>query len=192
MFKKVLSFAFAASMSMGAAQAAVIGFEGGADPMFTYTDVGFVEVPVTASSGYNNVAAFTNSKWVAFNPYEATPAIFSLVGNLTDTFTLNSFVVASAWGAQTLLIEGLNNGAVLFSQKQGVTQSPIVFAANWAGIDQLRIWTGDEFQPGTGHQWALDNITINENNVPEPGSLALLAVGLAGVGALRRRGKTAA
>lgn len=46
---------------------------------------------------------------------------------------------------------------------------------------------------GQGFWPAIDNLRINEasaNNVPEPASLALLGIGLAGLGAMRRR-KTA-
>lgn len=45
---------------------------------------------------------------------------------------------------------------------------------------------------GPGETWGLDNVTVSATGVPEPASIAVLAVGLLGLGAARRRKKQAA
>jgi hypothetical protein len=181
------------SIALGSANATVIGFEGGLDPAFTYSGVAQEDGPVLTGSGYNNVMAFTGSKGFAFNPSEVSPSSFFLVGSSSATFFLDSFVIAGAWGTQTLTISGLNNGIQLFSQTLAVSLAPTVFTADWAGIDQLRIATGSDFVQdfslsGRGQHWALDNLTINEAaTVPEPSSLAIVGLGLIGLAIARRK-----
>jgi hypothetical protein len=108
---------------------------------------------------------------------------------------LNSFVIAGAWGNQTLTIEGWNDGALLFSNLLPVTTTAFTATFDWLDIDLLRIIIGTDFvetvEPGIGidrREWTLDNIVINEAlSAPEPGSIALLGVALAGLVCSRRR-----
>jgi hypothetical protein len=193
--QRVSHFVVISCLSIGVAEATVIGFEGGSDPIFTYVGVDFAATPIATVSGYNNVAAFTSSTWVAYNPGEVSPSDFFLAGSPIDTFDLNSFVIAGAWGTQTLLIEGLNDAALLFSTSLAVSLTPALFTPNWSGIDQLRISIGNDFVQdqslgGAGQHWALDNLTINQSSaVPEPSALPLLALGLAGLCVSRRRSR---
>lgn len=185
----------------GVAQGAVATFEGGADPAFTYSGVNFTPTPIAAGSGYDNVAAATGSTWVAFNPGATSPSSFFIGGPSTAMFFLNSFVIAGAWGSQTLLVEGLNDGSVLFSASHFVTTAASVFSAGWGGIDELRISIGSDHIPdgslgGSGQHWALDNLCYNERTcpsisapVPEPETYAMLAAGLGLLGFAARRRK---
>ncbi|MEC5384703.1 PEP-CTERM sorting domain-containing protein [Uliginosibacterium sp. H3] len=162
--------------------------------LFTYNGVTQLNTPIATGSGYDNLAAATGSTGMAFNPNGVSPSDFFLVGNSASTFTLNSFLIAGAWGTQTLTIRGLNNGVQLFSQALAVSLSPVLFTANWSGIDQFEILTGNDFVQnqtltGSGQHWALDNLTINEAaaSVPEPSTLAIVALGLVGLGLARRK-----
>jgi hypothetical protein len=145
----------------------VIGFESGFDSRFTFEGISVVG-SVQPGSGYDNVRSFTNSNIVAFNPGATSPSTFTWVGN-GETFDLVSFVIAGAWGTQTLTVQGLLNGAVAFSSPLFVSPTPVVFSPSWVGIDQLRIHIGNDFVDfrlgGSGRHWALDNLVIRA----EPG-----------------------
>lgn len=61
-----------------------------------------------------------------------------------------------------------------------------LFGAGWTNLTSVSF----EATAGTGSRyWAMDNIVVNAatNNVPEPASMALLGLGLAGLAGLRRR-----
>lgn len=186
-------FVLLASLAAGSAQATIITFESGLDPTFTYSGVDVATVPIGQVSGYNNVAAATASSRVAYNPYAVSPSNFYLAGLPTSVFTLNSFVIAGAWGTQTLTVQGLNDGALLYSSALAISLTPTTFLADWVGIDQLRILIGNDYVPtpgvsGAGQHWALDNLRINEAiTVPEPATLFTFALGLLALGLLRKR-----
>ncbi len=190
MKKVLLSCLAAVSFS---ANALVVDFESGFDPIFNYEGVSVSNFSnASPGSGYSTVASFTGSDFLAFNPWEVTPSTFSWAG--AGTFDLTSFVVAGAWGSQTLTIEGLLDGIVTFSSELAVTNTVAeVFSANWDGIDAFRVTTGDDFVQGAslngrGQHWAIDNITINENvSVPAPAGALLLGLGLLALGAIRRK-----
>ena len=177
--------------------AAVITFAGGADPAFTYDGAIYTinSNILPPSSGYASVAAFTGEPNVAFNSGGMSPSSFYLAGPAASVFTLNSFVIAGAWGTQTLTIKGYNNGALLFSSMLPITPAAHLAMFGWAGIDQLTIFKGNDFAAsnngGAGLHWALDNLAINEaviaNLVSEPAPLALLGLALITLGFSCRR-----
>ena len=171
--------------------ALLIDFEdGGLDPFFSYSGVGTFP-NIESGTGYDNVLAFTGSNWGAFNPFETSPSTF--IKAAPGTFTLNSFVIAGAWGTQTLTISGLLNNNLQFTTELGVSTAAQVFSPNWSNIDEVQITIGNDFvdtnpiDTGTGQHWALDNISLNANDVPEPSTLTLFGFGLAVLAITRRK-----
>ncbi|HZP82606.1 MAG TPA: PEP-CTERM sorting domain-containing protein [Chthonomonadaceae bacterium] len=207
-------------LSASRVSASVIDFEDGTlGPFASGNGVSVVSVTqtplddISEPNGYNQVALSTNSDHVAFNPLAASPADF--IRTDAADFDLNSFVIAGAWGSQTLTLQGYNNGSLIHSQTLAVgfdgNGNQIVYTVtlDWAGIDDFRILTGASFthnnnllggtEPGNQKHWALDNLTINEpingggggggnNDVPEPGTVAMfVGMGVTSLVALRRR-----
>lgn len=175
------------ALSFSSANAVVIDFESGLNPLFNYAGVDY-GTPLP-NSGYQTVTDFTGSTFIAFNPFEVSPSTFTWAGG--GTFTLNSFVIAGAWGSQTLTIEGLLNGIVQYSSLLAVDNLNVdIFSPNWSGIDAFRISIGNDYihdpnTSGGGQHWALDNLSVNET--PEPESLALMALALVAIAAARKK-----
>ena len=172
-------------MFAGAANATVVDFESGLDPLFTYSSDVMTGPTNLAGTGYHTLRAFTGSSNVAFNGSAASPSTFTWAG-VGSTFDLNSFVIAGAWGSQTLTIEGLLNGASIFSSSLAVTTDAVsVFSPSWSGIDAFRIAIGTDYiadpnliGSGGGQHWALDNITVSA--VPVPAAAWLFGSALLG------------
>lgn len=170
-----------------AAQAAVITFEAGLDAAFSYAGVDPYSAgcgACFAGTGYQSVLDATASNGAVYNPFATSPSDF--LWNGAGTFDLTSFVIAGAWGNQNLTVEGWNNGVLVQSAVVAITPTAAVFSPNWSGLDQLRILIDaagytDTVAGGDGQHWALDNLTINANRVPEPATLLLLGGGLAAV-----------
>jgi hypothetical protein len=168
----------------GSAKATVIDFESGLDPVFHYTGASALTSSLSINSGYDAVTTFTGSSGLAFNPNETSPTTFSWADS-GSTFDLDSFVIAGAWGRQTLTIEGILNNTVVHSARLAVDNVLVdVFSAHWFGIDAFKITTGNDFAlcnnvSGIGQQWALDNLIINEPSpVPVPSAAWLFSSGL--------------
>ena len=104
------------------------------------------------------------------------------------TFDFNGAYWASAWEAQNLTFKGYKGGQEVYRSGSYAitTQAPLWIELNWAGIDRLEI-VNDYSGNGFAH-WAMDNFTFNQAaSVPEPTTLALLGIGLAGMGFKRRQ-----
>ncbi len=100
------------------------------------------------------------------------------------------------WTVNSILVSALDSGLNLLSQQAVMSPSPNAWTTlNFGVADVSRIVIdftggGDTYGSGRNHAWiGVDNISYNNNiaAVSEPGSLALLGAGLAGIGFARRR-----
>ncbi|KAI5916021.1 MAG: PEP-CTERM sorting domain-containing protein [Proteobacteria bacterium] len=208
MNKKILASALAAgliSISTGA-NAGLLTFDTlpGDAPGVAFSDYGgllwsnFFALNPDNSTDYNGSGYSTgrvSTPNVAFNGNGAPASVRTSDGS---NFLFNGGYFSAAWhtGLEVTL-EGLIDGAVTKSTKIVVGIPSIGNASrfdfDWT-IDELRITSTGGVQASTdlagdGTHFVLDNFTFNEQrtSVPEPGALALLGIGLAGLGLTRRR-----
>ena len=157
-----------------------------------WTDMGYLNSSQYGSATTGYVGGTVSGDYVAFNE-------FARVATVSDgVFDFNSAYLASAWNDNlSVTVQGFLGGSELYnvtvnnlqySQTLGATATLINF--NFLGIDSL-VFTSfggtdaDANDGGGGAQFVMDNFTFNET-VPEPATLALLSLGLFGIGAARR------
>ena len=141
-------------------------------------------------SGYQN--GTVSHPFVALNE---NPDFVADVATISSPapFDFNSVYLTGAWndGLQ-ILVQGYIGATLTYSQTVTTSYySPTLFDANYLGVNGVVFTVTD---PGTviqagGTYFAMDNLTINEA-IPEPGTWALLAAGLACLAALRRKART--
>jgi len=194
MKKLLLSVLLVAGFS---ANAAVISMGSSLHPAFTYSSVNTLHgATYSSGSGYESVANATSTDFVAYNPYEASPSTFTWAS--AGTFDLNDFIIAGAWGSQTLSITGYNGNSLVGSAYHAVTTAASTFTANWSALTHFIIETGTDYVyqsnlSGSGQHWALNDIRINESvgAVPIPAAVFLFAPALLGFLGFRRKAKAA-
>ena len=189
--KSLTWFALAGALACacGTSQATVLDFEDVApvgsginiNPGFTYSEDGFTLTPVNSDS------AVLDSGFVFTMPGNTTDSFaFSYFNIITLTgpapFALTSVVIgrySNATSAPSLTIAAtLFGGGSINATFQNLTTATLA-TLNWVNLLNVQFRSTDDV--------AIDNIVLNETDVPEPASLALFGLGLAGVAYSRRQ-----
>ena len=150
---------------------------------FTWGALGVISEAGAPGSGYD--FGTVSPSYVAFGGGGGTPlSQFSSVA----PFTFNSvYLTAAWWNSLNLLVAGFSGSTQLYTANLTLSLStPLLFAPNWTGVDKITFFSSSSTAPCC-LQYALDNLTVNEVVTPEPATLSLLGVGLAGAAVRRFR-----
>ncbi len=163
--------------------------------LVTFNNPSLIDIdPITNVESYNE-AGFTFSGDAAspFLPLDGigsggsgglfvlANSLLTLTASSGGLFTLQSldfglFDLQDTTASPSLLIEGLRADSSLLSQTLPLGGLTSFGFANWTGLQEVRFSANTDF--------VLDNVSA----VPEPASLALVALGIAGLAVTRRKG----
>lgn len=191
----------ALTIYVASVQSAVLSFESDyANRHFVFDQMGpYQPNPYDSpDDGADRLAQYTSSAWVGLMSGDASAGSLFWDGGLDggansplnlllpDSFDLVGFIIAGVYGTQTVTLQGLNNGQLLFSENLGIDLTPQFFQAGWMGIDQLRIVSGADFvvhpehvSAGVRTHWAIDDLVYNvpATAMPLPDTALMLIVG---------------
>ena len=201
--KSTFLASLAVLLSPMAAQADIIAFESAATGTCQVTAGGSIDGFTLGAYDGDSGGGFNNADTQGGGCELAVPDAYSgtnymlnfnsVIAEFTrdvGTFDLISLFVHSdsRSGDSTVRFQGLDGigGSILYSIDVAITASwQQVSFSGWTGV---KTFTWDSLVPGTSNI-GIDDFEYNAQSVPEPGTLALLGIGLLGMGAARRRRK---
>ena len=139
----------------------------------------------TGEHGRQSLSTYQNDFWLDSN--DAEQVTWDIFTNPATAFDAIGFYLADAEDQGAVLTLDLDNGTTqtIDIPTTGLNQNLLYITLTF---DPAVLSASIVFNNSNDHDgWGIDDVTIGKVQVPEPGSLALLGLGILGLGVARRK-----